>query len=229
MKGVFITGTDTDIGKTWVGVRLINALVSKNINVIPRKPVESGWNHANIEKTDAWKLANAANKLQQLDEICPNRFSQIASPVRAANSEGQSLSIEELTQQCLQHKNQTSQSNNFLYIEGAGGFYSPLAKDGLNKDLATALNLPIILVAENRLGCINQILLASEAIKNAKLDLVAIVLNQVSININRRDKETADNLSDIKSYLDTPVIPIRFKEKSNLPFIQLADILFKNT
>ena len=66
MKGVFITGTDTNVGKTWVGEQLIKELRDRNINVIPRKPIESGWAENDITQTDAWILANAANKTKNL-------------------------------------------------------------------------------------------------------------------------------------------------------------------
>lgn len=196
MKGIFITGTDTDVGKTWFGERLIQYLRQNNISVTPRKPIESGWLHNEINKTDAGRLAIAANQLEQLDQICPNRFKAAISPVRAAQLEGQSLTIEQLKQQCLNINN-----NDFLHIEGAGGFYSPLASDGLNADLAQALNLPIILVAEDRLGCINQVLLTLEAIKHRQLDVLCVFLNQKITN----QEAAMNNQEDLAVLSDVPV------------------------
>ncbi len=175
MKGVFITGTDTDVGKTWVGQRIIQYLTKNGISVEPRKPVESGW-PLDIKQTDAWKISHAANKVEKLDAICPNRFAAAISPDRAAKIEGKAITISQLTKQCTDN---FDSDTDFLYVEGAGGFYSPLCSDGLNADLAKALNLPVILVVADRLGCINHTLLSIEAIEKARLSLLGVVLNNI--------------------------------------------------
>jgi dethiobiotin synthetase len=215
MKGIFVTGTDTNIGKTWVGQHLIPALCRNSIDVIPRKPIESGWNIDDIESSDAWLLAKAANKVDALDEICPNRFSRPLSPVRAAKLEDKNLSISSVKNQCLKDVS----NNSFLYVEGAGGFYSPLCFDGLNADLASALNLPIILVAENRLGCLNQILLNVEAIEKRGLVLKAIVLNTIS---TAQDINEMDNLEDLKNLVSYPIIATQYNQTATSTFDELA-------
>ncbi|HFC93518.1 MAG TPA: dethiobiotin synthase [Leucothrix mucor] len=197
-KGIFMTGTDTDVGKTWVGCQIIKALRQQGYNITPRKPVESGWND-DVTQTDAWKLANAANKQHQLNVTCPNRFKTAVSPSRAAQLEGQKISLAALKQQCLNKVD----SEQILYVEGAGGFYSPLCQDGLNADLCVALDLPVILVAEDKLGCINHVLLSVEAIKKRGLLLSCIVLNQRQIT----EVETQqNNAQDLKNYLPDEII-----------------------
>jgi len=198
MKGLFVTATDTNTGKTWVGKHLIQALQKKGTSVVPRKPVESGWND-NTTLTDAWILADAAGCIDDLNSVCPNRFKAAISPERAATLEGKTLSISELHQQCLNNLG----NNDFLYVEGAGGFYSPLCSDGLNADLAVALNLPVLMVVENRLGCINQTLLSIEAIQQRGLELAAVVLNNPSEAI--LDSDMA-NFTDLQKYLDCPIV-----------------------
>ena len=202
-KGLFVTGTDTDVGKTWVGCHLIQYLSKQGFDIAPRKPVESGWpeNAASIQQTDAWKLANAANKLDQLDIICPNRFKAAISPSRAARLENKEVTLKQLTQQCLsQH-----QATQLLYVEGAGGFYSPLCEDGLNADLCEALQLPIILIAEDKLGCINHVLLSIAAIKQRHLKIIGVVLNQITTtnDINQ------NNVEDLRELLDCTVIAVK--------------------
>ena len=219
MNGIFVTGTDTNVGKTWVGQNLIPVLLRRAIRVIPRKPIESGWNVDDIENSDAWLLANAADQIDRLDHICPNRFSRPLSPVRAAELEGKKLLIAEVINQCLTDVTE----NDFLYIEGAGGFYSPLCADGLNSDLANALKLPILLVAENRLGCINQILLSVEAIERRGLTLKAIVLN--SINADQSVNEM-DNLEDVKNLLKYPIITLQNNQTVANEFAQLASLIY---
>lgn len=197
-KGIFMTGTDTDVGKTWVGCQLIKILQQTGIDIAPRKPIESGW-HQDITQTDAWKLASAANKQQQLDIICPNRFKASLSPSRAARLEGEKLLLKQLKQQCLN----TLHPQQMLYVEGAGGFYSPLCEDGLNADLCELLGSSIIVVAADKLGCINHVLLTVAAIKQRKLRLIAIILNQ-----RQQDKVATqqNNLQDLKEYLPDEVI-----------------------
>ena len=210
MKGVFITGTDTDVGKTWVGQKIIQQLTNAGLSVEPRKPVESGW-PKDITLSDAWKLAHAANKQEKLDTICPNRFLAAISPDRAAKIEGKSLTVNQLFTQCTENINS---EKDFLYVEGAGGFYSPLCSDGLNVDLAKALKLPIILVVADRLGCINHALLSIEAIENAGLSLLGVVLN--NIEENSPDNHNMNNYEDLLGKIDYPLISFRnSKEPSN--------------
>ncbi|RTZ62652.1 MAG: dethiobiotin synthase [Aquificaceae bacterium] len=197
-RGVFITGTDTDVGKTWVGCHLIKHLIRQGVDVAPRKPVESGWSD-DIRQTDAWKLADAANKQEQLELICPNRFIAPISPARAARLENKALPLEQLKQQCFEQL----QDHQLLYVEGAGGFLSPLCEDALNADLCVALGLPVILIAEDKLGCINHVLLSVEAILQRGLTLLGIVLNTKKTSNNTLKQ---NNLEDLREYLDCVII-----------------------
>lgn len=196
-----MTGTDTDVGKTWIGVKLLEAFHKAGVRVAPRKPVESGWPQPpdSIAGTDAQQLLDACyDDNQTLDQVCPNRFREPLSPPRAAQLEGVQLSIQTLAQQCRQHL----PDNTLLYVEGAGGFYSPLAHDGLNADLAAALQLPIILVSPDRVGCINHILLNIEAIQSRQLTPAGIILNPMP---HLKTPATMDNLTDLRALLDIPV------------------------
>ena len=203
MNGLFVTGTDTDVGKTWVGCLLIKSLKAKGIDIQVRKPIESGWPSStdNLPSTDAWRLANAAEQLAKLDQVCPNRFAAALSPVRAARMEDSSLNLDGVAEQCT-----SSLSNDdFLYVEGAGGFYSPLVENGLNADLASKLKLPIILVANNRLGCINHVLMTHEVIQQRGLNLIAVVLNQVE---NTGHHAAMNNQEDLQELMTQPVFSI---------------------
>lgn len=200
-SGAFMTGTDTGVGKTWVGVRLLQQLQKQGTHITPRKPVESGWpqSAADTDATDAGQLLSACNDPQQtLEQVCPNRFREPLSPPRAAQLEGVHLQIQTLAQQCRQ----SVTDNSFLYVEGAGGFYSPLADDGLNADLAAALGLPVILVSEDRVGCINHILLTVEAMQSRQLNIAGVILNPIP---GRASPPTMDNLTDLSALLDVPV------------------------
>jgi dethiobiotin synthetase len=205
MQGVFITGTSTEVGKTFIGVAIASALTQRNIKVIPRKPIESGCTRDDEEliPQDAVALKQAANYQGPLSEVCPYRFEPPISPVRAAHLADKILTTEQLLNICMQGSEQ-----GFLLVEGAGGFYSPLAENGLNADLAVALQLPVLLVAHDRLGVLSQVLLNVEAIKMRGLPLAGVVINQLDGDKN----EHMDNSADLRERLDCPVFTMPYSK-----------------
>ncbi len=197
MNGIFITGTDTHVGKTYVACKIAAELVSRHINVIPRKPVESGCQliHGQLIADDAVKLHQASQSSEPLENICRYRFNEAISPARAARLNNKEVSLTQLHQACTSNINQ----DDFLLVEGAGGFFSPICENALNADLAKALQLPVVLIAENRLGTINQVLLSLHAIQHYNLNIKAIVLNQISI------QNSTDNFDELCQLTTVPV------------------------
>jgi dethiobiotin synthetase len=221
MQGVFITGTNTEVGKTYIGVLLAKRLTQQNVTVIPRKPVESGCQKRGEEliPNDASALMNAANYDGILSEVCPYRFEPPISPVRAAHLANKMLTTEQLVNTCLE-----GSEKGFVLVEGAGGFYSPLSEDGLNADLAMALQLPILLVASDVLGCLNQVFLSAEAIKMRGLNLAGVVLNSMT----EQKDENIDNAADLRAFLDCPVFSQSFSpDGNNLPDGLIEHLLSK--
>jgi dethiobiotin synthetase len=220
MQGVFITGTNTNVGKTYIGIALAKALRAENISVIPRKPIESGCKLVDGEliPEDAQALMLAAEYEGSLSEVCPYRFEPPISPVRAAHLANKVLTTEQLVNNCLE-----GSEDGFVLIEGAGGFYSPLSEDGLNADLAMALQLPVLLVAEDALGVLNQVLLNIEAIKIRGLNLVGVVLNQLEASKDER----MDNAADLREHLDCPVFSTAYNSETavTLPAAMMERIL----
>jgi len=202
MYGLFITGTDTGVGKTWVGSTLTRLLMLHGITVAPRKPVESGCDleQGALIPNDALQYFKAIDERESMDVICPYRYPDAIAPDQAAHLFGQPLGLEALLEACQYNR------NHFLMVEGAGGFYSPIAEQALNADLAKALELPVLVVAADRLGCQNHVLLTLEAIARRNLQTVAIVLNQVSPEI--RDK--IDNKTALKEKTSIPIFSIRY-------------------
>ena len=203
MQGVFITGTGTEVGKTFVATEIARQLHQRSVTVVPRKPIESGCTRQGDELLphDAIALKNAAQYAGSLSDVCPYRFEPPISPVRAAHLANKVLTTEQLVNICLQGSEQ-----GFLLVEGAGGFYSPLAENGLNADLAVALQLPVLLVADDKLGVLSQVLLNAEAIKLRGLHLAGVVLNNLENNSN----EYMDNTADLRERLDNPVFSSPF-------------------
>lgn len=208
MQGVFITGTSTDVGKTFIGVGIAKRLTERNITVIPRKPIESGCIKQGDEliPRDAKALKEAANYQGALSEVCPYRFEPPISPVRAALLANKILTIEQLVNTCL-----NGSEKGFALVEGAGGFYSPLAENGLNADLAVALQLPVLLVADDKLGVINQVLLNVDAIKVRGLHLAGVILNTVGDTQN----EHMNNSADLRERLDCPIFTTPYAQNNN--------------
>ncbi len=208
MQGVFITGTNTDVGKTFVAVELARQLCQRGINVIPKKPVESGclMQGGQLIPHDAVALKEAANYTGALSDICPFRFEPPISPVRAAHLANKVLTTEQLVNICLQ-----GSENGFTLVEGAGGFYSPLAENGLNADLAVALQLPVILVAADKLGVLSQVLLNVEAIQMRGLPLAGVVLNALDATIN----ENMNNSADLRERLNCPIFTNPYVKNGN--------------
>lgn len=198
MQGVFITGTNTGVGKTHIGVLLAKSLNENGIDIIPRKPIESGCERVNNEliPSDAQALKQAANYPGSLSDVCPFRFEPPISPVRAAHLANKVLTTEQLVKHCME-----GSENGFTLVEGAGGFYSPLSENGLNADLAVALQLPVLLVANDALGTLSQVLLNVEAIKMRGLAIAGIVLNR----LHEPNNQHMDNAADLREMLDYPV------------------------
>jgi len=198
MLGVFITGTNTDVGKTFIAVEIARRLSQRNIKVIPRKPIESGCvKHGDeLIPLDATALREAANYQGALSEVCPYRFEPPTSPVRAAHLANKILTNEQLVQICL-----AGSEHGFLLVEGAGGFYSPLSENGLNADLAMALQLPVLLVADDKLGTLSQVLLNVEAMQMRGLQVAGVVINAVT----EKQNDYMDNTADLRERLECPV------------------------
>ncbi len=201
MKTLFITGTDTGVGKTYIGRILVKALNKSGYSCEPRKPIETGCNLVNGEliPEDASLYEQATQGKSTLAEICPYRYVPPISPERAIRLVNETVNVKDLIAVC-----QPQHNPKMLLVEGAGGFYSPLCSNGLNADLAQKLKGDVILVSKDRLGCINQTLLAMEAINNRKLNLIAIVLNQTRAH----EESSMDNLEDLRMRLNIPVIGV---------------------
>lgn len=138
-RGVFITGTDTGVGKTRVGAALAHLLTGRGLRVRPRKPVESGCpaGPGGLMPQDAAVLREAAGCIEPLERICPYRLRAPLSPERAAQLEGLPLTLGLLHEACVAEVG----PEDFLLVEGAGDFYSPIAPSALNADLAAELRL----------------------------------------------------------------------------------------
>lgn len=169
MRGLFITGTNTGVGKTTIALEIIKKAQQQGLCVKVRKPVETD---CNPDPQDAIKLASLTG--ENINTVCSFQYQQACSPEQADRT----LVLKDLVAACQKDINE----DDFVIIEGAGGFYSPIAKNTVNADLIRILDLDVILVVKDELGCLSQTLLAIEAIDNRHLNLKAIVLNTFEEN-----------------------------------------------
>ena len=195
MNGVFITGSNTDVGKTTVGVEIIRHL-SKTRKVNARKPVETNCQLINgaYAPKDAIVLNEACPEPEPLSVVCPYCFELEASPEEASSHDGTTLSIDDLISAC-----NADTEDSFVVVEGAGGLYSPIADASLNSDLAKRLRAPVVIVIRDELGAISQALLTIEAAKKNKLSISCVVLNEIQAN-NLCNKEA------LTAYTKIPVV-----------------------
>lgn len=159
-RGYFITGTDTDVGKTWSTLALIEHFKQQGFSVAGMKPVSAGcvWREDGWRNADALALQAHSSFDLPYQLVNPYAFEQAVSPHLAC---GETLvAIDEIKQNYWKIAEQAD----VVLVEGAGGWYSPLSPSFNNADLATQLDLPVILVVGIRLGCINHALLTDKAI-----------------------------------------------------------------
>jgi dethiobiotin synthetase len=198
-RGLFITGSDTDVGKTYIACELIRQLQDQCPGLEVRKPVESGCSVGEsslLIAEDALKLHAANQGRESMERIAPYRFRAALAPPRAAKLEGRQLQMADLVEACFLDDN-----NHLLIVEGAGGFYSPLAENGLNADLASTLQLGLIIVVKDQIGAVNQALMTIQAVESRHLSIAAVILNQVE---DIADNEM-NNVEDLKMHSSCPV------------------------
>jgi dethiobiotin synthetase len=166
-----ITGSDTDVGKTWLACQLIRRLKQHFSRVGAYKPVASGCD--TLAESDGYLLWQAIGR-GSLDEVCPVRLKAPLAPMYAAETEGIVLEAESWKAGFRVWQ----QDSDLVIVEGAGGLLSPLIEGYTNADLASELKLPVLIVVRNQLGAINQGLMAIECAWRRQLSVAALVLNQ---------------------------------------------------
>jgi len=212
--GLFVTATDTGVGKTFIACSIARNWRALGLTVAPRKPVESGCPLREGQRfpDDAARLAEAAGLVpERLPEVNRYRLAEPLAPDLAARLEGRPLFLKDLVAASARP------ADAWRITEGAGGLYSPLCEDGLNADLAEALGDPVILVAEDRLGTLSGCLLALEALDKRGLKVLAVVLNR-----RRTDAHPAmDNRAELIRRSGLPVLGV----KEGTPAAELDQML----
>ncbi|MBN2705622.1 MAG: dethiobiotin synthase [Deltaproteobacteria bacterium] len=177
-NGIFITGTDTGVGKTTVSAALAFALRRKELPFSYLKPVESGIPDRLYleERSDAAMVKKAGGLTQALTEIAPFTFREALSPLLAARREGRELSGQMISDWVKKRLEPTR----LTLVEGAGGLLAPLCPDYLVLDLIKELKLPVLVVCRSSLGAVNHTLLTLERLRREGLNLVGLIINHLN-------------------------------------------------
>jgi len=200
MKGFFITGTDTEIGKTFVTAALTRALAATGKRVAPIKSLAAGQEFVGGRwvNEDVATLLAAQNLGLSDTDVGPLQFREPCAPHIAARLEGGTIDRDAL----LAAIRATAAKSDIALVEGVGGFRVPLTDSWDTADLAVDLGLPVILVVGLRLGCINHALLTAEAIRARGLRLAAWVANTA----DPHQPHVADNLASLQAGLRAPCL-----------------------
>lgn len=207
-QGFFITGTDTDAGKTWATVSLMHYFKRQGKSVVGMKPVASGClqYQGKLKNADALLIQANATVPIEYDVVNPYAYENPISPHIAG------LDNPLLASVVIERFNALKNKAQIILVEGAGGWLSPLSYQMDVADLAKQLGLPVILVVGMQLGCINHARLSWQAIKFQQLPLAG----WIAVCKDPHMRELERNIETIKNYLDGPLLGI-------LPFMENAD------
>jgi dethiobiotin synthetase len=207
-RGLFVSGTDTNVGKTYVAACLARELRAGGVAVGVYKPAASGCEaHGGaIVSSDAVALWEAAGRPGALDDVCPQRFRAPLAPHLAARAEGR-----EIDRQLLRDGlNRWLDRSEWVIVEGAGGLLSPLGDDDFVADLAVDFQFPMLIVADNKLGAINQTLQTIFVARHYRggVPVAGVVLNEAAANSGERaaDQSRASNAAEIARHADLPLL-----------------------
>ncbi|MGM0594145.1 MAG: dethiobiotin synthase [Pseudomonadota bacterium] len=218
MRGFFVTGTDTEIGKTWCSVGLIARLQREGLRVAAMKPVASGCESTpeGLRNDDALRLWRQSGLPFRYEQVNPYAFAPAIAPHIAAETAGIEIEIPSIADTCKE----LSKDSDCVVVEGVGGWRVPLNRRDEVANLAAALRLPVILVVGLRLGCINHALLSAEAIRARGCRLAGWIANSVTPQMAQQQS----NIDAIDQRIGAPLLGV-VPHQADLDPERLADAL----
>jgi dethiobiotin synthetase len=202
MKGFFITGTDTNVGKTLVASALVFKFAQDGFKAVGMKPVAAGYSmiDGKLQSEDVTQLVAASNVSAPSEQINPYAFEPAIAPHIAAAQSNLEIKLDVISKA---YAALTTRAD-VIIIEGAGGFYVPLSESLDTAALAKALDLPVILVVGMRLGCLNHALLTAEAIRARGLQLTGWIANTIDPDMAMFE----ENISSLKQLIQAPCLGV---------------------
>jgi dethiobiotin synthetase len=189
---LFVTGTDTGVGKTHTAVRLLRLLRNAGTSCAGMKPICCG------DRRDAGLLLAAGSDGLTIDEINPVWLKTPAAPIVGSLMEEVDIDIEHILTAFRALRNRVEQ----VLVEGVGGWMVPIRSDYFASDLAAEMKLPVLVVAQNRLGCLNHAALTVRSVTEHRLRCLGLVLNEVQAS---SDIAAATNGEILKKILKVPL------------------------
>jgi dethiobiotin synthetase len=183
-RGIFITGTDTGVGKTVVAAALALQMKRQGLAVGVMKPVESGVSKSGLARSDAARLQSIAESDDALGAICPFQFELPVAPLAAAQAERRHIDVGTIRKiyRLLRDRYE------YMVIEGVGGVHVPLAGKTELIDLIAQLKLPVVVVGRAGLGGINHALLTIESLRRRRISIAALMLNETRPSRSKLDR-----------------------------------------
>ncbi|MDR0351189.1 MAG: adenosylmethionine--8-amino-7-oxononanoate transaminase [Puniceicoccales bacterium] len=206
-KPLFVTGTDTDVGKTIIASALFRQAIKQGLKVAILKPIQTGCN-PNDFLSDTYLYHRAVSDLPNEYEIhCLEWFKTPCSPALAAKLEGRTIDLSNL----ISKIKEIGKKNDLLIMEGAGGILVPIDTNGSTMlNLMMALSTQVLVVAKNRLGAINNALLSINELKRNGLTIAAVIMNQPKFSAEDSQYILDDNINQISSLSGLKCIGIPF-------------------
>lgn len=207
VRGLFVTGTDTDVGKTYVSCRIIEALLNTGHNVGAYKPACSGAIISSLgssslpEWHDVNELWSATGQRFPKSQICPQCFLEPLAPPLAAAREGCTVSAQQLRSGVDWWLDRVD----LLLVEGAGGVFAPISEQDVVLDLAVDLGFPMLIVARPGLGTINHTLLTIAAIRQRDLPITGVVMTSA---LPFEQQSVMENIKEITDRSGVPVLAV---------------------
>jgi len=199
-KGYFITGTDTDIGKTQIALGLLTLLADAGFSTTVMKPVSAGGIKTNkgLRNEDAIELIKYATVKPTYEQVNPFAFEAAIAPHIAAENTQVKIDIKTIENQF----NQIAETADFIIVEGAGGWNVPINQTETMADVAISLSLPVILVVGMKLGCLNHAILTVENMQHNAVNIAGWIANSITPDF----VEQQANIDTLQSMLTIPFL-----------------------
>ncbi|MFC6650855.1 dethiobiotin synthase [Paenibacillus rhizoplanae] len=201
VRGLFVTGTDTGVGKTVVTAAITAMLRAEGLNAGVWKPIQSGA-PLGSGLTDAERLLKSTEINERPEAVAPFTFEAPLTPMLAAKQAGVTLTLNEIIASGLP----LTRRYEVLLIEGAGGVAVPLTEDALMVDFISELGIPALIVARSGLGTINHTLLTASFLQNRGVPIVGVVLNEGELTELNDDPSVTTNAQLIEQYSNLKVL-----------------------
>jgi dethiobiotin synthetase len=200
MKKLFITGTDTSCGKTYVTCQLMQSMLNMGKSVIGLKPIASGceYNNGVLVNDDALKLQRLSSGKINYNTVNPIALKAPVSPHIAANWQEKTVNLEDINNAI----DNITDSFDYCFIEGAGGICAPINNIYSWVDYLTLTSLPVIFVVGMKLGCLNHAILTEHYLLSRKVNILGWIANQIDSQMLAYD----ENINTLRSRLTSPLL-----------------------